>query len=633
MKRSLFTIRALVLVLIFVIFQGCASLGLISKKNNVIEVYMDLNEIDNDQLLVSLDPGPFPEGEVIFYMPSVIPGTYKFTDFGRFVSNLKAFDKNNQLLDVVREGKNTWKIANGKQLDRITYLVDDTFDSDDGKNIYPMAGTKIEKDIVFLLNLHGLVGYFEGGKEWSYRVTINSPTDLVPFSSMKTLSHTATQDVFLAKRYFNIIDDPIMYTQDDSISFQLEDIDVSLAVYSPRAVHKAADFRETLEKMMLAQKRFLGPANNTKRYDILLMLMNREELEHFGGIQGALEHHTSTTVVFFEDNTKEQLKKYLTDVVSHEFFHTLTPLNVHSEQVHYFNYKEGVMSKHLWMYEGTTEYFANLFQVQQGLVDDENFYKRMSDKIILAKKFDDTMSFTTMSANIVEEPYQSNYQNVYFKGALINMCLDIIIREQSGGERGLLSVMQVLAKKYGVDTPFRDNQLFDEIVAMTYPEVGDFIQTYVQGETPIPYNIFLEKAGLGVSSVDEEMQSILLLDSRTPSIGTEPNEVGGIDLIVKGLNNRLAEIGFLVGDVIRVFNGTDISQISKENMDMVNNLFNMSFSWTSEQEVSFEVDRKGKRVVLNGKVGVAFAEAKGIVAKQNAKPAQIALRNAWLHGN
>ena len=633
MKRSLFTLRALVLVLIFVIFQGCASLGLISKKNNVIEAYMDLNEIDNDQLLVSLDPGPFPEGEVIFYMPSVIPGTYKFTDFGRFVSNLKAFDKNNQLLDVVREGKNTWKIANGKQLDRITYLVDDTFDSDDGKNIYPMAGTKIEKDIVFLLNLHGLVGYFEGGKEWSYRVTINSPTDLVPFSSMKTLSHTATQDVFLAKRYFNIIDDPIMYTQDDSISFQLEDIDVSLAVYSPRAVHKAADFRETLEKMMLAQKRFLGPANNTKRYDILLMLMNREELEHFGGIQGALEHHTSTTVVFFEDNTKEQLKKYLTDVVSHEFFHTLTPLNVHSEQVHYFNYKEGVMSKHLWMYEGTTEYFANLFQVQQGLVDDENFYKRMSDKIILAKKFDDTMSFTTMSANIVEEPYQSNYQNVYFKGALINMCLDIIIREQSGGERGLLSVMQVLAKKYGVDTPFRDNQLFDEIVAMTYPEVGDFIQTYVQGETPIPYNIFLEKAGLGVSSVDEEMQSILLLDSRTPSIGTEPNEVGGIDLIVKGLNNRLAEIGFLVGDVIRVFNGTDISQISKENMDMVNNLFNMSFSWTPEQEVSFEVDRKGKRVVLNGKVGVAFAEAKGIVAKQNAKPAQIALRNAWLHGN
>ena len=54
---------------------------------------MDLNEIENDQLQVSLDPGPFPEGEVIFHMPSVIPGTYRFTDFGRFISNFKAFDK------------------------------------------------------------------------------------------------------------------------------------------------------------------------------------------------------------------------------------------------------------------------------------------------------------------------------------------------------------------------------------------------------------------------------------------------------------------------------------------------------------------------------------------------------------
>ena len=133
---------------------------------------------------------------------------------------------------------------------------------------------------MFLLNLHGFVGYFKGGKEWSYRVTINSPADLIPFSSMKNVSHTATKDVFMAQRYFNIIDDPIMYIQDNSISFQLEDIDVSLAVYSPNDVHKATDFKETLEKMMQAQKRFLGPANNTKSYDILLILMSMKELQN-----------------------------------------------------------------------------------------------------------------------------------------------------------------------------------------------------------------------------------------------------------------------------------------------------------------------------------------------------------------
>ena len=631
MKRLFTTRTNLVLLLFVVILQGCATLGLTSKKSNTIETHIDLNAVENDQLLVTLDPGPFPAGEVTFYMPSVIPGTYEYTDFGRFVTNLQAFDKNNQLLDVVKDGKNTWKIADGKKLDRITYNVDDTFDSPEGKKIYPMGGTKIEKDEVYLLNLHGFVGYFKGGKEWSYRVTIDSPADLVPFSSMENISHTATQDVFLAGRYFNIIDDPILYTNDDSISFSLEDIEVNLAVHSPTGAHKAADFKETLVDMMEAQKRFLGDANNTKSYDILLLLMSMEELQHFGGVQGALEHHTSTTVVFYEGIDTASLKEYLTDVVSHEFFHTLTPLNVHSEQIHYFNYNEGVMSQHLWMYEGTTEYFANLFQVQQDLITAEDFYTRISEKIDLAKRFDDTMPFTEMSTKIVDEPYQSNYQNVYYKGALINMCLDIIIREQSGGTRGILSVMQALAKKYGVDKPFTDNQLFDEIVAMTYPEVGDFIKTHVQGETPIPYKSFLEKAGVTIFDTDEKLQSIIMLDSRTPFIGSKPNEAGVPELVVNGVNNRLKAIGFQEGDVLRVFNGTEIPELNSANAGVVNQLFGTSFSWTPEQEVTFEVDREGKRIPLSGTVGIAVAPSKGIQANTNATAAQIALRNAWLY--
>ena len=631
MKRLFTTRTNLVLLLFVVILQGCATLGLTSKKSNTIETHIDLNAVENDQLLVTLDPGPFPAGEVTFYMPSVIPGTYEYTDFGRFVTNLQAFDKNNQLLDVVKDGKNTWKIANGKKLDRITYVVDDTFDSPEGKKIYPMGGTKIEKDEVYLLNLHGFVGYFKGGKECSYRVTIDSPADLVPFSSMESVSHTATQDVFLAGRYFNIIDDPILYTNDDSISFSLEDIEVNLAVHSPTGAHKAADFKETLVDMMEAQKRFLGDANNTKSYDILLLLMSMEELQHFGGVQGALEHHTSTTVVFYEGIDTASLKEYLTDVVSHEFFHTLTPLNVHSEQIHYFNYNEGIMSQHLWMYEGTTEYFANLFQVQQDLITADEFYTRISEKIDLAKRFDDTMPFTEMSTKIVDEPYQSNYQNVYYKGALINMCLDIIIREQSGGTRGILSVMQALAKKYGVDKPFTDNQLFDEIVAMTYPEVGDFIKTHVQGETPIPYKSFLEKAGVTIFDTDEKLQSIIMLDSRTPFIGSKPNEAGVPELVVNGLNNRLKAIGFQEGDILRVFNGTEIPELNSANAGMVNQLFGASFSWTPEQEVTFEVDREGKRIPLSGTVGIAVAPSKGIQANTNATAAQIALRNAWLY--
>ena len=255
----------------------------------------------------------------------------------------------------------------------------------------------------------------------------------------------------------------------------------------------------------------------------------------------------------------------------------------------------------------------------------------MSDKISRAKRFDDNMPFTEMSTNIVDEPYQANYQNVYYKGALINMCLDIIIREQSGGTRGFLNVMQTLAKKYGVDTPFTDNKLFDEIISMTYPEVGAFIETYIQGETPIPYKSYLERAGVTISETDKKLQSIIMIDPRTPFIAPKSNEDGSMDLAVKGLNNRLVELGFQKGDLIRVFNGTEIPELSQENMGALNMLFGASFSWSPEQKVTFEVERDGERITLGGTVGIAVSPAKGITAVEDATPAQIALRNAWLH--
>jgi predicted metalloprotease with PDZ domain len=70
----------------------------------------------------------------------------------------------------------------------------------------------------------------------------------------------------------------------------------------------------------------------------------------------------------------------------------------------------------------------------------------------------DTMSFTTMSANVLKQPLKIN-TSTYIKGSLIGMCLDIIIREKSKGEKGILDLMQKLANEYGVSKPFNDNEL------------------------------------------------------------------------------------------------------------------------------------------------------------------------------
>jgi len=339
---------------------------------------------------------------------------------------------------------------------------------------------------------------------------------------------------------------------------------------------------------------------------------------------GALEHHTSTTVVFPEMMPKQALAQQMKDVVSHEFFHILTPLSVHSEEVHNFDYNDPKMSEHLWMYEGVTEYFANLFQINQGLVDEYEFYERVLAKVNGSKMFNDTMSFTKMSKNILEEPYKGNYINVYEKGALIGMCIDLIIREKSNGEHGILDMMKDLSAKYGVEKPFIDAVLFDDITALTYPEVRTFINTHVVGDTPIDYTKFFEKLGLSMQS-KETKTGYLLKDMQTPYISADQKtkEV----FFLEDTNSFLTTLGVKPNDRLVSINGTDY------NLTNIQALVGASFGWTPGNDIKMVVKREGKEITLEGKIiepmGKTYTLAPDDLPTTDKR---VVLRNAWMKG-
>ncbi|SHJ10283.1 hypothetical protein SAMN04487911_11143 [Arenibacter nanhaiticus] len=97
-----------------------------------------------------------------------------------------------------------------------------------------------------------------------------------------------------------------------------------------------------------------------------------------------------------------------------------------------------------------------------------------------------------MTKNVLEAAYKDKYGNVYEKDALINMALDIRLRELSHGEKGVLWLMKQPSQKYGNHIPFEDDALVDEIVALTYPEIKDSFITHVIGNKPIVYREFWE---------------------------------------------------------------------------------------------------------------------------------------------
>ena len=603
-----------------------------SAVNNPIVTALDLTNVDNDRVPVVINPGRFSVETVTYRLPKVVQGTYSVSDFGKYVDDFKALDYEGNALKVENVDTNTWTITDATKLDRIEYYVNDTYDTEKvggiGKEVpFSPSGTNIEEDN-FVLNLHGFIGYFDNLKNNQYALDVSAPADFKRTSALQDNGSETSEDgktitsKYFAQRYFDITDNPMMYGNLDVQEFMVGDIKIVLSVYSPNNVHTAESLKQTIFDMMKGQKAYLGAINSTPRYDIYLYLSEGKEDSPKGF--GALEHHTSTVVVLPEAMGKAQLDKSMTDVVAHEFFHIVTPLSVHSEDVHYFDYNEPTFSKHLWMYEGVTEYFAQHFQVYEELVEPTDFYNVIMGKIDFSKRYNDAQSFTIMSENVLKEGYKENYANVYKKGALIGMCIDIFMRKESNGTRSMLSLMKELSAKYGKEKPFEDDKLIAEIIEMTYPSVGEFLKTHVEGDVPINYDEFFSMVGLVNGETEVETNYIFaggqnIIFSGAPDKGIFFTNVASKNSFWKSQDVK-------ANDVIKTVNGKELT------LQNAQEVIGGMVAWQEGQDIEMTLERDGKPVEIKAKLTKAFATSNGLIEDEKGTKAQVDLRNAWLKG-
>lgn len=609
------------------VLWGCKTASTVTsvspKSKEQIQVNINLTDIEKDKVLVTVEAPQITTDTITFRLPRMVPGTYSNDNYGRYIDDLKAFDAKGNLLKSQKKDANSWFISNAKKLQKVTYLVNDTFDTEIGRgfgteDIFSPTGSNINAGLNVMLNTHCFVGYFTNFMAIPYKLTVSHPEELWGATSMIDQDPSTTKDVFISSRYSELVENPIMYSKPDHTSFTVDGMEILIAVYSPSGKVTAESITPVMKTMMTAQKHFLGNINTTKKYSVLLYLSTmKNDAMGFG----ALEHPTSTTVVFPEMIPTEQLIQSMQDVVSHEFFHIVTPLTIHSQEIQNFDYNNPKMSKHLWMYEGVTEYFSNLFQINQGLIDEKEFYKRMAEKIEKAKTMDDTMPFTTMSTNVLTNPYKDQYLNVYEKGALIGMCIDIIIREKSNGERGILDLMKKLSNEYGVSKAFNDNELFAKITQLTYPEVGEFLKTYVDGPTPIPYETYLAKVGVTKTLVKTAGNIFIKGNEQFIAITEKENEI--IINYNMVLNEFFTHLGLLSGDIIMAVNDKNYTP------DKVNEILYDCDNWKENDAITVKIKRNGKEQTIQGTVKLPYEEKEGYEASDSSKSA---LKKAWLKG-
>ena len=465
-----------------------------------LRYFLDLNQLKNDRLTVNVN---LPKGVEEFCFPKMVPGTYAIYNFGRYVSNLQAFDALGKVISVVRKDTNTFSFKNASTL---SYEVDDTWDSPEikGTYIFEPVGTNFQQDTLFALNTHALLGYIKGREQLPVILQLTTPKGLVASSSI-----LPKEGKYVASSYQKLTDAPILLAKADTVHMRVGNADILISVYSPNEKIKAFEVAKQLKPLLTAQLNYLGGTFPVKNYAFLIVMSAHLK----NGSYGALEHAQSSFYYLPEDSIGV-MGPVIRDVSAHEFFHIQTPLNLHSEEIGQFDFQNPQMSEHLWLYEGLTEYAAQHMQLQGGLISLPEFLERMTEKYrTMNFSYDDKIPFTKLSKGVLAK-YKEEYGNVYQKGALIGLCLDIYLRSETNGRYGTQQLIRDLSARFGPEKSFQDKELFKLIAETTKIKgIQKFFSSYVSGNKELPLASMLPIIGCELRSIDGKKDKVAILDA------------------------------------------------------------------------------------------------------------------------
>lgn len=454
---------------------------------------------------VTLRVDSLPARDSVFQFAATAPGTYQTMNIGRYVRGLRATDGQGREIATRQLTTNTWLVSEPRRVRQVSYRIADTWNTPVTEfPIYPMAGSEIDTDHA-LLNPHALLGFPRSMQRSRVTMRLVHPagwTVVTPLSEGR--------DGYEADSYDHMVDSPFLLGNSLSMaSLDVKGVPVRIAVYSQSRRITAPELMESMRGMLNAAGQFIGEMP-VDRYVFLFRFTPKSP-----GATGAWEHSYSSTYVFPDTVLTPRYAAQITSTAAHEFFHIVTPLNIHSEIVEHFNFETPTPSQHLWLYESVTEWASDKMQQEGGLMPVDRYLAEMAGKLWVDRTyFDSTYSLAKIAETSFTTEGAKQFGNVYMRGALIAALLDIRLLQLSDGRTGLRHLVRGLARDYGKSRPFPEDSLFGIIAARTSPEILDFFDRYVKGAERPPVREYY--ALLGIDLVEGERPSLVLNPNPTP---------------------------------------------------------------------------------------------------------------------
>ena len=232
-------------------------------------------------------------------------------------------------------------------------------------------------------------------------------------------------------------------------------------------------------------------------------------LNAVGDGYGGLEHRNSTALICNRrdlprvgDHKTSEGYTTLLGLISHEYFHTWNVKQRRPDAFARYDYTQENYTPLLWFFEGFTSYYDDLLLRRADLIDDATYLKLLSKTINMVAQTPgrqvQTVAQASFDAWVKYYRQDENTPNAtvsyYTKGALVALCLDLSLRAEG---HSLDTAMRGLYKRCKAG-PMREQDLLDELHALTGRSWQKELQTWVHSTAELPLARLLQSQGIHV---------------------------------------------------------------------------------------------------------------------------------------
>lgn len=560
---------------------------------------------------IEMEISGLKQDQIDLKMPVWAPGSYLIREFSKNVEGFHVHGTSGSALSFNKVNKNTWRINTSKNSTiKVNYRV---------YSFEISVRTSFVDESHAFLSPTGLFLYPAG------KLALPSTVTIVPHKTWSTISTGldkvhSKENTYSAPDFDILYDSPIEVGNQDTFEFTAAGVKHEVAMYGGGNYDKEV-LKRDMAKIVNEQTKVFG-VNPNKRYVFIVHNFNS------GG--GGLEHLNSTVLGASRNayNTEAGLLRFLS-LVSHEYFHLWNVKRLRPLALGPFNYDEENYTSNLWIAEGFTAYYQDVFTQRAGLQSPEKFQENLAGLITSVENQPgnkvQSVSDASFDAWIKQyRPNENSFNSTisyYSKGALIALIMDLDIIHSTQGKAGLDEVMKAMYDEYYVKRKrgYTDSEFKVMAEKIAGHSLSNIYDDYVNGVKTIDYNKYLNYAGLSLKNDAAQISE--------PYLGISTSLREGRMIITQVARGSGAwNDGLNVNDEIISIDNYTVNKTRSGSNEMLKYIADRGVG----DKVKVSVVRDGQDKVVEVLLTKNPAFKYSISAIDNPSAAQMAVRKRWL---